>query len=79
VEQVESDPVIGRAPATAHAAVSVVAGGVEVVDLRPMVRVAADRHELVEQPGVLDLRDAVRLAPDPQEVVVGDLHRAGRS
>ena len=42
------------------------------------VRVAADRHEVVEQPGVLDLRDRVRLPPDPQDVVVVDLH-AGRS
>ena len=42
------------------------------------VRVAADRHEVIEQPGMLDLRDRVRLAPDPQDVVVVDL-RSGRS
>ena len=40
-------------------------------------RVAADRHQVVEQPRVLDLRDRVRLPPDPQEVVVVDLHRRG--
>ncbi len=37
-------------------------------------RVAADRHEVIEQPRVLDLRDRVRLAPHAQDVVVVDLH-----
>ena len=41
------------------------------------VGIAADRHEVIEQPRVLDLRDRVRLAPDPQDVVVVDLHRGG--
>ncbi len=41
------------------------------------VRVAADRHEVVEQPGVLDLGDRVRLVPHAQDVVVADLLGGG--
>ena len=37
------------------------------------IRIAADGHEVVEQPGVLDLRDRVGLPPDAKDVVVGDL------
>ena len=37
--------------------------------------VAADRHEVVEQPRVLDLRNRVRLPPHPEYVAVSDLHR----
>src|SRR5690348_1654801 len=40
------------------------------------VGVAADRHEVIEQPGMLDLRDGVRLLPYPQHVAVGDLRRS---
>jgi hypothetical protein len=40
-------------------------------------RVAAERHEVIEQPRVLDHRDRVRLAPDAQHVAVFDLHRRG--
>ncbi|WP_437036101.1 hypothetical protein [Streptomyces sp. enrichment culture] len=35
------------------------------------VRVAAERHEVVEKPGGLDLRDAGGLVPDPQDVGEG--------
>jgi hypothetical protein len=41
------------------------------------VRVAADRHEVIEQPCVLNLRDGAGLAPDPQDVVVVDLRGSG--
>jgi hypothetical protein len=48
-----------------------------VLPLGGPVRVAAERHEVVEKPGGLDLRDAVRLVPDPQDVGEGDLRRDG--
>ncbi len=39
--------------------------------------VAEDRHEVVEEPGVLDLGDGVGLAPDAQDVGVVDLRGGG--
>ena len=38
-------------------------------------RVGAQRHKMVEEPGVLDVWNRVGLAPDPQHVVVGGVLR----